>query len=169
MNDLALSHEIRVYNDLKERLKQAFSLDEGDQTLLDSLEGETNLHEYLVTMLRKARERDAFASALGDMIKSMQARKSRLEEGSDKLRAAVAWALAETGQKRLEAPDFTASLSKGRAPLLVTDEKAAAQCFAKKREPELDRAALRESLENGTVLSFASLGNPGMHLIVRTK
>lgn len=167
--DALLSHDVRIYLDLKERLKAEFGLDDDDQTLLDTLDGETELDGHLIAMLRKARHDEANAEALANIIKDNQERKKRLEARAGKLRALVTWALSETGQKRLEAPDFTASLAKSKPPLLVTDEETAITIFPKCRPPELDRAALRESLLNGARHSFAALGNPEFHLTVRVR
>lgn len=169
MVDPIISHEVRLVLELKERLQAGFDLDDDDLALWDTIEGETTLKERLVAILRKAAECDAFEDALGEMINKMQTRKQRMKNKSEKLRNLVAWAMSECGMKKIDAADLTVTLAKGRPPLLITNEVAAAEQFRLERKPEVDRTKLRQFLESGQRLWYATLGNPSNHLTIRTK
>ena len=139
-------------------------------TLLDTLEGLSDLDEQCAAVIRQALEREAMGDAIGAMIKELQARKGRLEDGAKKMRAAVLAVLLESGRTRIgntpAIPDMTVSVSPGRARAVVTDVMALPRrLYVVERKPIM--AEISKALAAGENVPGAAIGNPIPHLTVR--
>ena len=79
--------ELQHYRALKERLVQEFPLLD-DETIRDTLEGITDLHEMIAAVIRSALVDEAFHAGLRFRVDDMRERLSRLELRATKKRAA---------------------------------------------------------------------------------
>ena len=123
MNVPALRTEIQVYNLLRQKIEEGYpTLD--DETIRDTLEGITTLHELIAELIRSALFDEALQAALRTRIEEMRSRLARLAERGLKKRQLALEAMNEAGLKKLEQPDFTASARLGAPPLVVTSEQA---------------------------------------------
>lgn len=122
METRLLSIEAKSYAELKERLVEAYGLEDDDQSLLDSLEGATNLKEMIVASIRHARRKEAFAKALSELIADNRRRQQRMEHAAENVRAAVTLAMETAGLPRVESADFTISFRQAKPAPVVTDE-----------------------------------------------
>jgi hypothetical protein len=112
-----LSAEIPKYEVLRQRILADYpNLDE--ETLADTLEGITDLHEMIAAIIRSALVDEALQAGLRTRLDEMRARLGRLAERGLKKR------LNEVGLKKLVQPDFTASSRSGFPGLVVTSEQA---------------------------------------------
>ncbi len=76
--------------------------------------------------------------------------------------------MLETDIKKLQMPDFTASLRNAPPHVVVIDEKLIPQAFWEMR-PHLRKSDLLAVLKDGVEVEGAALSNPGMSLSVRTR
>lgn len=86
---------------------------------------------------------------------------------ADRLRRALMDAMVATNCTKLETPRFRLQVraNGGRIPVLVTDETALPMQYRVPRVTEvIDKDALREALEAGTVVPGAALGERGKRL-----
>ena len=90
------------------------------ETLTDTLEGITDLHEMIAAMIRSALVDEALQAGLRTRLEEMRQRLARLEERGTKKRQLALEAMCEVGLKKLEQPDFTASARAGLPPLVVS-------------------------------------------------
>jgi len=156
------------YKALKERLRaEDPSLDE--QTLADTVEGLADTHEILMAILRAALADEALATGLKGLIADMEDRRDRLQDRAAKRRAIVKEAMVELDIKKLQAPDFTASIRAGFPSLVVIDEKDIPSIYWEPRDPKLDRATLVADLKQGKDVGGATLSNPEPVLSVRVR
>ena len=164
----ALRTEIHVYNLLRERLERFHpSLD--DETIRDTLEGITTLHELIAELIRSALVDEAVQAALRARIDEMRLRLARLAERGLKKRQLALEAMNDAGLKKLEESDFTAS-SRACAPrLVVTSEQSVPEAYWIPQPPKLDRQTLTAHLRRGDEILGACLGNVTPILVVRTK
>jgi hypothetical protein len=156
------------YIAIRERLRAADpTLDE--QTLADTVEGLTDVHDILTAILRAALEDEAMATGLKVRIADMEDRLGRLQDRAAKRRQIVKEAMTELEIKKLQAPDFTASLRPGFPSLVVLNENDIPSIYWEPRDPKLDRATLIADLKQGRDVGGASLSNPEPVLSVRVR
>ena len=159
MNVPALKSEVQVYNLLRQRvLDQYPGLD--DETIRDTLEGITTLHELISELIRSALFDEALQAGLRSRLEEMRQRLARLEERGAKKRQLALEAMCEVGLKKLEQPDFTASARAGMPPLVICREEVIPEPYWVPQPPKLDRQSLLADLKRGEVIPGAQLGNP---------
>ena len=156
------------YKAVRERLAaEEPSLDE--QTLADTVEGLTDLHEILQAVIRAALADEALASGLKGRIGEMEDRLWRLQDRAAKRRQIAKDVMAELDIKKLQADDFTASIRPGFPSLMVINENEIPSIYWEPRDPKLDRVSLLADLKQGTEVQGAALSNPEPVLSVRVR
>jgi hypothetical protein len=163
-----LSIEATKYLQLKQRLLDDYP-GADEETLLDTLEGITDLNEMIAAVIRSALVDEALQTGLRSRLEDMRQRLSRLEERGAKKRQLALDAMSEVGLKKLEQPDFTASTRAGMPPLVVVSDDVIPDAYWVPQPPRLDRQALLAELKRGADIPGAQLGNPKPTLAVRTK
>ena len=78
-------------------------------------------------------------------------------------------AMIELDLKKIEAPDFTASIRPGMPALVVLNEDAVPKTYWEPGEPRLRRQVLAHDLKGGAEITGATLSNPEPVLSVRTR
>ena len=159
------------YRTIRDRLRAEDPvLDE--QTLADTVEGLTDLHEVLAAVLRAALEDEALARGLKCRIADMQGRLDGLQDRAAKRakrRQIAKDVMVELDLKKITAPDFTASLRPGLPALVVLDEDAVPSIYWQPSEPKLKRQVLAADLKDGTEVEGATLSNPEPVLNLRVR
>jgi Gp157 protein len=157
-----------TYRTVRDRLReQDPQIDE--QTLADTVEGLTDLHEIITAIIRSALADEALASSLKCRIADMQGRLERLQDRASKRRQIAKDVMVELDLKKITAPDFTVSIRAGLPCLQVLDEAAVPSIYWQPSEPRLNRQKLSSELKNGAEISGATLSNPEPVLSVRTR
>jgi hypothetical protein len=156
------------YRSIRDRIRaQDPQID--DQTLADTVEGLTDLHEILTAVIRAALADEALATGLKGRIAAMEDRLTRLQDRASKRRQIAKDVMVELGLKKLTAPDFTASIRPGMPALMVIDEAAVPSIYWEPREPRLNRQELANELKQGAEIAGVALSNPEPVLSVRTR
>ena len=163
-----LSFAATTYRAVRERIR---ALEPGldEQTLSDTVEGLTDLHEILAAIVRAALADEALAAGLKGRMAEMEGRFQRLQERASKRRQIVKDTMVELDLKKLTAPDFTVSIRPGMPTLMVIDEAAVPSIYWEPRQPRLKRQELALDLKGGAAVAGATLSNPEPVLSVRTK
>ena len=163
-----LSFAATTYRAVRKRIR---ALEPGldEQTLSDTVEGLTDVHEILAAIVRAALADEALAVGLKGRMAEMEGRFQRLEERAAKRRQIVKDTMVELDLKKLTAPDFTASVRPGMPTLMVIDEAAVPSIYWEPRQPRLKRQELALDLKGGAEVAGATLSNPEPVLSVRTK
>ena len=157
-----------TYRAVRDRIRtQDPQIDE--QTLADTVEGLTDLHEIVTAIIRSAVTDEALAAGLKCRIADMQDRLTRLQDRASKRRQIARDVMIELDLKKLNAPDFTASIRAGIPSLMVIDEDAVPKIYWQPGEPRLKRQELASDLKQGEEITGACLSNPEPVLSVRTR
>ncbi len=136
-------------------------------TLEDTLEGMTYAPDMIAGLIRDAREDEAYVSALSVIIREMGDRKARFEHRAQRRRLAAQHLMDAIGIRKLDMPDFTASIRAVPSRVEIDDETALPDVLCKiVRVP--DKAAIKAALEISPV-SGARMTNGGETLSIRTK
>ena len=168
MSTLSLKNEMQHYQRVRERLLERVP-DADEETIRDTLEGITDLHEMIAAVIRSALVDEALQVGLRTRIEYMRQRLNRLAERGFKKRQLALEAMNDAGLKKLEQPDFTASTRLGAPPLIVTSELDIPEGYWIPQPPKLDRQTLTSDLRRGDQFPGACLGNAAPILTVRTK
>ena len=154
---------------LREHLLAEYREAIDDETLRDTLEGISSLPEALAAVVRSYLDDLMTAAALGMRIGDMQERLSRIEARVEKKRVTITQVMEKADIRKLEQPDFTASLRAVPPGLVVGDETQIPGDYWKPQPAKLDRRGLLAALNGGTSVPGVSLGNGGTTLSVRTR
>ena len=156
------------YSSIRDRIRaQDPQIDE--QTLADTVEGLTDLHEIVQAIIRAALSDEALVLGLKCRISDMQGRLDRLQDRAAKRRQIARDVMIELDLKKLNAPDFTASIREGIPSLMVIDEEAVPSIHWQPSEPRLNRQELAYELKQGAEIAGVALSNPEPVLSVRTR
>jgi hypothetical protein len=168
MHPSTLRHDLHLYTYLRQKLIEAFP-DADDDTIRDTLDGITTLHELIAEIIRSALVDEALQTGLRTRLQDMKERLSRLETRSVTKRELAIHAMHEAGLKKLEQPDFTASTRSGPPSLVVIAEDEIPQTYWVPQPSKLDRQAVLGGLKRGEEISGVQLSNAKPVLSVRTK
>jgi hypothetical protein len=156
------------YRAVRDRIKaEDPSIDE--QTLADTVEGLTDLHEIVTAVIRSALYDEALILGLKCRISDMQGRLDRLQDRASKRRAIAKDVMVKLDLKKLTAPDFTATIRDGIPALVVINEDAVPSIYWQPGEPRLKRQNLAHDLKQGAEISGVALSDPEPVMSVRTR
>lgn len=169
MIDPRLSILAEEYRRQREALLASFpELAEDAETLSDTLDGITDAGDVIARFIRLAREDEMMVVGLGVMLKDMQERKARLDRRRERYRDAALALMQAIGERKIERPDFTASVRTVPPTAVIAEPDAIPDRYcAIKRAPKM--AEITAALRNGETVIGATLGNGGASLTVRTK
>jgi hypothetical protein len=160
--------EVSQYLILTDQLKALYQ-DIDDETLLDTLEGISELPELIKALVRSSLGDDVLIAALKQRIEDMRARLSRLNDRFERKRELACWAMSNAEITKVEAEDFTLSLRQGPPRLEVTDEEQIPGEFFVPQRPKLDRAGLTSALKRGDVIPGTVFLAGEAHIAVRVR
>ena len=140
-----------------------------EETLADTVEGLTDLHEIIQAVIRSALVDEALARGLKCRIVDMQDRLSRLQDRASNRRYIAKDVMVQLDLKKLNAPDFTVSIREGVPSLTVIDEDEVPQLYWQPGEPRLKRQQLADDLKHGEEIPGAELTISEPILTVRTR
>jgi hypothetical protein len=166
MNQLAFS--AIHYRAVRDRIRADDpTLDE--QTLADTVEGLTDLHEIITAIVRSAVEDETLSAALRCRIADMQGRFDRLQDRASKRRQIARDVMSQLNLNKITAPDITISIRPGTPSLIVVDEAAVPSIYWQPGEPRLKRQKLANELKDGAEIDGVTLSNPEPVLSVRVR
>ncbi len=159
---------VQEYIRQRAALLSAFpELAEDVEALADTLEGITEAPDVIARFVREAREDEALAGSLAIMLREMSDRKQRFAARADRRREAAMKLMNACAIRKIEMPDFTASIRAVPPKVEIEDEAALPESLCKVvRSP--DRTAIKDALVNGPVAG-ARLSNGSETLTVRTR
>ena len=143
-------------------------LGDDERAYLDSLEGETDLYEWIHRLLVVIEENEGIEAALAEQISDRTLRKSRAAKRIETARSAIS-ALLECAQlDKLSLPEATVSVRRNAPPTKVTDEAAVPDELCRfTRKP--DMSLIKAEMEAGRAVFGVTVGNAAPILTVRRK
>lgn len=141
---------------------------EDDQTVIDTVDGETDAIEALRWAVRMAMEAEAHAEACKAMAQTYTERRKVLEDRALRYRASVASFLQEVGEKSVRLPEGTVGWRQAEPQLIGTiPSPADLPDWAVKFPRSRDEAAIKQGLRDGLKIEGLSLSNGGVALSIR--
>ena len=167
MDDM-ISREVAIWNELRSRLEAEYE-DADEETIFDTLDGETNLIDRIVWLAKSAKRDERFAEALKAEKQEIDARKARYEARAEKQRDLAAWAMQEIGKAKIEAPSMTLSCRMGKPKLHIDAERLSDDWKKTKVIKEPDKALIQAAVDKGNIPEGVDISNPQPALTIRTK
>lgn len=149
---------VEQWKQIRADILEAFpEIDEA--TLTDTLDGEAGALDAVAMLIRAAREDEAMAGAVNAMMEDMKARRERFVQRAESRRRGAQSLMKAIGVRKVERPDFTASLRAAPARVEIPDDEAVPDvyCVVTKRP---NKPEIREALNNGMQANWARL-SPG--------
>jgi hypothetical protein len=166
-NVISLRAEGVKHAEIRKQIAEAFGLDDDDQALIDTLEGQSDFADLCAAALREANARKAMAEGLTQLIDEMCKRKERLLHSYQRTRAIVAEAMLNAGERKLMLPDMTVSVRMGK-PRLIIDEAALSDRY---KIPQVvfktNKEAIQADVDKGDVPEGVQIANPQPVITVR--
>jgi len=163
-----LDQEINRFSELRRRLIEA-DPDIDETTLLDTLDGATNLREALGELVRSALEDEAMIKGLKGRMDDLKQRLVRLQTRHDRKREVALAVMEDSGLDKLMEPDFTVSLRASAPGIVVVNEAEIPEAFWLPQPPKLDRRAVLDAIRLKGSVPGAQLSNSKISLAVRTR
>ena len=155
------------FAEFRRRLLEAFP-DVDEQTLADTLEGATNLHEALAALIRSTQDDECLIKALRERIDGLRSRLSRIETRAAQKRQIACETMEATQIRKLLQPDFTASLRQTPPSVEVLDEAELPIEFLLPQPSKPDRRSILAALMAGASVPGAALCAPKSSLAIRS-
>lgn len=109
------------------------------------------------------------AEAMVPLILSLEDAAETLAAHAKRLRQVLAEVMDETGCATLRGETHIASVSAGRAGVVITDETAIPPSLMRQPPPAPDKAAISKLLRGGKAVPGCMLGNAGPTLTIRRR
>lgn len=141
---------------------------EDDQTVIDTVDGETDAIEALRWTVSRAIEADAHAEACKQLAATYTERAKVLVERGQRYRRHAASFLQEVGEKSVRLPEGTISWRAANPEILgAIPSPSELPDWAVKHQRCRDEAAIKAGLAEGKTIPGLSLSNGGVALTIR--
>jgi hypothetical protein len=165
---MSLEFAVATYCEIRDRIR-AEDPEIDEQTLGDTVEGLTDVHEIIIAIIRSALVDEALANGLRDRVEEMEDRLRRLQDRATKRREIAKDAMIHLDLRKIAAPDFLVSIRSGSPYLAVIDEGAVPSIYWEPGAPRLKRQELLNELKSGSEIEGVALSNPEPVLNVRVR
>jgi len=119
-------------------------------------------------ILRASVQARAMADAADKLIDDLTARRDRYTGRAETMRGTVFAAMDALGIPKIELPDITASIAKGKPAAIITDAAALPDEYWRTTRAA-NKSAINDAIRNGVVVPGVEMTNAIPNLHVRTK
>lgn len=163
----SIDREVEKARKVKDLLE---SMDETDpESLMLSIESETNLPEVLSGLYDAILEHDIYLAGLKAKLEDLSERKRRVEKTIDTLKGVIFLSMEKAELPQLRHPCATISTRSTPPKVIIEDEAAVPSEYWKRPDPVLDTAKIKEALDGKTIVPGCVLSNGGRALTIRVK
>lgn len=137
------------------------------RTLVDTLDGETELVEALCIVGEAILEDQVMIDGLTEIIKKLSSRKSRFEKSIETKRNIILQSMDIAEIPQIKNALFTISKKNTKAENVIIDESLIPSKFWKTAAPKVDKTLLNKALKDGNSIEGVELSNGGLSLTIR--
>ena len=168
MMEPKLAAEVSHHEYLMAQLREQFP-EVDEETLADTVEGETNLNEMLAAIIRSQLDDLSMVTAIKARVVDMNERVERITGRAEKKRNLVQQIMERADIKKLTEPDMTVSLRVSPPRVTITDETMIPQIYWEPQPLKLNKKRLKDAIKDGANVPGALIGNTSLTLSVRTR
>jgi hypothetical protein len=159
-------HVAMLETKIRSLLVEYPELNDDEEFKMNVLEGETDFHRILTSLVRKAQFAGSIATGIAEEARRLGDRKRRYERQEDFNRALIKEVMEIAEIRKAELPLATLVISNKSASVIITDETLLPDNLVRiKREP--NKTEIKKALEAGPVAG-AELSNGGTTLVIRS-
>jgi len=159
-------HVAMLETKIRSLLEEYPELNDDEEFKMNVLEGETDFHRILTSLVRKAQFAGSIATGIAEETRRLGDRKRRYERQEDFNRALIKEVMEIAEIRKAELPLATLVISNKSASVIITDETLLPDNLVRiKREP--NKTEIKKALEAGPVAG-AELSNGGTTLVIRS-
>jgi len=159
-------HVAMLETKIRSLLEEYPELNDDEEFKMNVLEGETDFHRILTSLVRKAQFAGSIATGIAEEARRLGERKKRYERQEEFNRALIKEVMEIAEIRKVELPVATLSIGNKAASVIITDETLLPDNLVRiKREP--NKTEIKKALEAGPVAG-AMLSNGGTTLMVRS-
>lgn len=143
-------------------------LQDDEQLLLDTLEGETNLFEIVSALVRLKGETDVQCTGLTKWVDELSERKARFLRKSDAFKKLIQTLMDAAGVDKMTLDEATVFKTKGSMKVVVKDVQSLPQGFYR-IERKAETAEIKKTLESGEDVpgAYLELGAPSLTIRIK--
>lgn len=138
-----------------------------DETVQDTVEGETGLLEAIGAAISEIDECEMMALGLASKEGQIKARAERYKRRIDTLRGLIEQAMLVADMPSIKLPMASLSVKSVPPKPIIIDEAVIPAKFWKQPDPVLDKKALNDAVKAGEEVPGATLSNGGTSLQIR--
>lgn len=151
-----------------QQVKDALAGDDLDiDTLIDTLDGETEIFEVLCAIKESALEDAMAIRSLDSFINDLKSRRARAEKAMKSKDAMILSAMERAEIPQVKGPLFTLSKRKVPPKVIINDEAEIPAKFFRSPDPVIDKNMIMEALKEKQDVPGAQLSNGGITLSTR--
>lgn len=131
-----------------------------DDTLIDAMENtQEELNVKLENYCKFIKNLESDIDGIKAEEKRLAAKRKTMENTIERAKKAMQWAMNAAGEKKVKGSLFTISIQNNpeKVVLETEDVNLIPENYVRFREPEIDKAKVKEDLKAGVELSFARL------------
>jgi hypothetical protein len=167
VNPRNLASGIAEWLAIREHLLSEFP-DIDPATLRDSIDGETALLDVVAGLLTDALDDEYTCEAITMSIKDRQARRDRYELRAIRRREAALKIMQAIGERKIERPEFTASI-RATPPAVVVEDQSQLGSYHLRAKYEPDKERIKTTILAGVSVPGAHMTNGGETLTIRVR
>lgn len=155
-----------VIRQIKDLMLEYPQLNEDEDLLKDTLEGNTRFNEVMEKFLNDMRENETLAEAISQRIGKLRERQTRLTHRVQFYRSLMHRLMDFAGIKSIALPEAKISVINSPEKVIITDESAIPDAFMRiTKEP--NKTAIKNALKSGNIIPGTTLSNGGTTISVR--
>lgn len=145
-------------------------LKDDEESLALSLESETEAIDLFRQIERQRQEDSCLAGAIASNIAELQLRQERIVRREKARRELMLKLMQAAGLPRLEMPEATLSISKGRERVIILDDASVPSSFRHEPQtPKPDLKKIGDALKTGMIVNWAATETGQPSISIRTK
>ena len=142
------------------------SIEDDPQTMLDMVEGSTDLMEAIDAAVARISQINGMYVAIKSETDRLKARAERLSSAEDRLRALLRQSLEVMGTRKVERPLATLSIRATPPRVIIEDEAAIGEDYLRYVQPVINKQAIATAIKAGIEVPGARLSEPGTTLAI---
>jgi predicted phage gp36 major capsid-like protein len=160
-----LAEQGQRWSALRAELEKLDDMDE--RTLLDTLEGETELLEAIAQIDEFILDAEADEAGAEAVITRLKDRKDRAARRQERLRTIVTQVMDSAGLKTAKTAGGTYTLREVAPAVVVEDESLIPSAYFTQSEPKISKSKINEAVKAGETVPGTRMSNGGISLTIR--